>query len=205
MSKTMGIGGPLIAGRFHIGDRGGGVLGSSVPATGTDGPGFGYAALILPADANKEFMARILSMTAGLSFAPAEDTSGLATAPDGTYTITYQPYFDYVARGAPLTDTIIFGSGTPVTGAAAWTEGPETYAASGVIGSAVVATSSWSEGPETYALEAGAYQPVSAAAAWTEGPETYAVTCVVGVRFVVGNSEVFMVSARGTMWRPPAR
>jgi hypothetical protein len=102
----------LIAGAVVVGDRGLGVLGSDVPSTGTNGPGYLYNDLTLPADANKEVRGLIITPpSAGTFFAYEDSGFTLADAPNGTYTFTYRLFEDGVDKGT-ATETIQIGTAT---------------------------------------------------------------------------------------------
>jgi len=72
----------LIPGRLVAGNRGLGVRGSAVPATGTNGPGFLYNDLALPAEANKEVRGLILTRQGDYPGAEAALQKALALDPD---------------------------------------------------------------------------------------------------------------------------
>lgn len=100
----------LISGALVIGDTGGGVLGSSVPSSGTNGAGYAYNDLA-PGDLTKEVMGRVLTQPSAGTLTTFEDTSFIFEgAPDGTYNFTYQLYVDYVAIGGPTTVTLNVGN-----------------------------------------------------------------------------------------------
>ena len=96
---------------------GGGILGSAVPSTGSNGHASPiYNDLVLPADANKEFAwAIVTAPSGGGTFVPYEDGSFTYTGPSTSF--TYQLYENYVAVGTPATVTITVA--TSFTGAAA--------------------------------------------------------------------------------------
>lgn len=136
-----------IPGALLIGDIGGGVLGSSIPATGDDGSAYAYNDLVLPDDAGKEICGRITSWPVGLTeFTVFEDTSFVAAGPNGTYSFVYDLYVDYVNVGsatamvligalsgdmastqAPGTSNIVGGSS--ITGEMAATQQPNVFTA----------------------------------------------------------------------------
>lgn len=134
----------LGAGCVSIGDTGGGVLGSSIPATGDDGPGYAYPMLVLPADADKEVCGRIVSVPVGLTLFAHEDTSSIASANDGTYTMYYQPYLDYVPYGSPLAVVYQFGatnataSGATLTATSSLSAGAATGAGDAEVAGAAM-------------------------------------------------------------------
>ncbi len=105
----------LISGALVIGDTGGGVKGSNIPATGDSGPGYAYNDLTLPADSDKEIMGRVLTQPASGTLFTYEDTSFTFSAPDGTYSFTYQLYEDYVPIGGPATVILTIGGGAIVS------------------------------------------------------------------------------------------
>jgi hypothetical protein len=119
----------FIAGALVCGDRGLGVLGSSVPAGGESGAGYAYNDLSLPADANKEICGRITSWPAAGSLFAYEDTSFEFTgAPDGRYTFGYTLYVDGVSSGSVVV-TLDVGSFATITATLAAAEsGADTFA-----------------------------------------------------------------------------
>lgn len=110
-----------IPGALLIGDIGGGVLGSSIPATGDDGSAYAYNDLVLPDDAGKEICGRITSWPVGLTeFTVFEDTSFVAAGPNGTYSFVYDLYVDYVNVGS-ATAMVLIGA---LSGSLASTQAP---------------------------------------------------------------------------------
>lgn len=100
----------LIPGALVIGDTGLGVLGSSIPADGTHGPGYAYDSVILQPDyAGKEYRATIDSMPAALNLAAAETSAFTATGPDGSHVVTWSLYEDGQLVGS-TSFTVIFGA-----------------------------------------------------------------------------------------------
>lgn len=101
-----------IVGLVLVGNTGLGVLGSAIPSSGTDGSSFLYNDITLPADANKQIRALILTRpSAGTLFVYEHGGFIFFGAPDGTYTFTYQVYADGVTTGSPATVTLNVGSG----------------------------------------------------------------------------------------------
>lgn len=99
----------LIHGRLVAGNRGLGCLASTVPATGTNGPGYLYNDLVLPGDAAKQARGLVLSLpSAGKFFAYENSAFTLKGAPDGVYSFTYQLFVDGVDAGI-ATSTIVIG------------------------------------------------------------------------------------------------
>lgn len=95
---------------------GGGILGSAVPATGSNGHASPiYNDLVLPADANDEFGWAIVTAPASGTFIPYEDGSFYYLGPSTTF--TYQLYENYIAIGSPATVTITVA--TSFTGSSA--------------------------------------------------------------------------------------
>lgn len=164
----------LIAGAMVCGNRGLGVLGSAVPSTGDNGPGYLYNDLTLPADSGKEVRGLILTTPSAGTFKRYEDSSfTLAGAPDGTYTFTYRLYSDGTDLGtATATITIgsipnvysITGSGGTLCGGSATVtfNSPVTYSITGSGGILIDgASNSWFASPSRWV-------PISAASAmWT--------------------------------------
>jgi len=84
-----------------------GVLGSLIPSTGVNGPGFAYPSLALPADAAKEICGYITTWpSAGVLDAGENTGFTFSGAPDGIYTFQFQLQADGVDQGAPKTATI---------------------------------------------------------------------------------------------------
>lgn len=104
----------LIAGALVVGDRGLGVLGSDIPATGEHGAGYVYNDLSLPADAGKEVRGLIVTPPSAGQFFAYEDTSfTFVGAPDGAYTFVYRLFVDGADLGT-ATATLNVGSVTTV-------------------------------------------------------------------------------------------
>lgn len=102
-----------IPGSLMIGDTGLGVLGTTVPATGTHGPAFAYSSVVLqPAFADKEYRAELGVLPSGLTLQVFEDSSFVARAANGSYVVPWSLYEDGVLVGT-TTFTLNFGtSGT---------------------------------------------------------------------------------------------
>jgi len=80
-----------------------GVLGSLIPATGDNGPGYAYNSLSLPADAGKEICGTITTWPASGSLHAYEDTSyEFSGAADGSYWFEWQLKVNGVATGSPV-------------------------------------------------------------------------------------------------------
>ena len=102
-----------ITGAIVVGNRGLGVLGASIPATGDNGASFLYNDLSLPADNGKEICGRITSWPASGTLAAYEDGSfDFSGAADGTYSFQYTLLVDGVSNG---TGTVSLQVGSPVT------------------------------------------------------------------------------------------
>jgi len=117
---------PLISNSLIVGDSGLGVLAENIPSTGTNGPGYVYDSLDLPADNGKEIIGRIVTEPILGEFFAYEDTSfQLLDAPDGIHTFTFDVYEDGVFVPPTSTATITIGAGETVvnatTGASALT------------------------------------------------------------------------------------
>lgn len=94
-----------------IGDEGFGVLGSSIPSTGANGPGFAYNDLALPADASKEICGRITTWPTNGTLYAYEDTSfTYSRVGNGIDSFQYQLYVDGAPIGSPQTVTLQIGS-----------------------------------------------------------------------------------------------
>lgn len=132
----------LISGALVVGNRGLGVLGSSIPATGETGPGFLYNDLSLPADANKEVRGLILTTpSAGEFFANEDSSFTFVGAPDGLYSFSYRLYVDGVDSGTG-TATLAVGSAVANLTGANSTQNNASSSGSISIGGAVTLTGS---------------------------------------------------------------
>lgn len=127
---------PLISGALVIGNRGLGVLGSSVPSTGDNGAGYLYNDLSLPADANKEVRGLILTQpSAGTLYAYEDSSFEFTGAPDGTYTFTYRLYVDGADTGV---GTVNLQVGSPVAAVSATTSLPAFSGSAGQSASCAI-------------------------------------------------------------------
>ena len=99
-----------ISGALIIGETGFGVLGSAIPSTGDNGPGYAYNDLTLPADNAKEICGRITTWPTLGTLTAFEDTSFEFTGPDGSHSFQYQLYVDGVATGSPVTVSLSVGA-----------------------------------------------------------------------------------------------
>lgn len=100
----------LISGAIVCGNRGLGVIGSLIPASGDHGPGYTYNDLSLPADNDKEICGRITTWPTGGALTAYEDTSFEYSGTTDTF--QYQLYVDGVAVGTPATVTLQVGAAT---------------------------------------------------------------------------------------------
>ena len=107
----------LIAGALVVGDRGHGVLGALIPATGDDGPSFLYNDLSLPADANKEIRGLITRWAPAGTLVVYEDGSFTYEGPSTDF--DYQLYVDGIAIGAPVTVAVAMSTAVDLAGNAA--------------------------------------------------------------------------------------
>jgi hypothetical protein len=123
----------LISGSIVCGNRGLGVLASTVPSTGDDGPGYIYNDLSLPGDAAKEVRGLILTVpTDGLFYAYEDSSFAFTGAATGSYTFTYRLFSDGADEGT-ATGYLTVGYVVGLTGLSA------TIAAGTVKPSATVA------------------------------------------------------------------
>lgn len=144
----------LGAGVVSIGDTGFGVLGSSIPSTGTNGPGYAYSDISLPADANTEICGRITARPTRGTLVAYEDTSFVYTAnSDGADSFAYQLYKAGIPFGSPITQTLQVGgaNGTAnsasLTGTSSLTPGGATGTGSAsVSGASLLGTSTIASG-----------------------------------------------------------
>lgn len=98
----------LISGAIVCGNRGLGVVGSLIPASGDHGPGYTYNDLSLPADNGKEICGRITTWPTSGTLTAYEDTSFEYTGTSDTF--QYQLYVDGVSVGSPTTVTLQVGA-----------------------------------------------------------------------------------------------
>jgi hypothetical protein len=91
-----------------------GVVGSLIPSTGSNGPGYAYSSLSLPADNDKEYQGYITSIPSGLTIFANEDTSFTASANDGTYTVPWDLYENGILLGS-TSFSLTFGSGSVIS------------------------------------------------------------------------------------------
>lgn len=153
----------LIPGAIVVGNRGLGVLGSVVPSTGTNGAGYLYNDLALPADADKEVRGLIVTPpSAGTFFAYEDSSFSLTGAPDGTYSFVYRLFVDGADLGTATAEITIGESS--VTGVAAWTEQDDTVSITANL--LVAGVASWVEEDDSASISATL--TVSGAASWTE-------------------------------------
>ena len=101
-----------LPGAVLFGNAGFGVRGDQIASSGTNGPGYAYNDLTLPADAAKEICGRITTMqTNGLLEDVLEDTSFKYTAfTNGSDFLLYQLYVDGVATGSPTPSYFTVGT-----------------------------------------------------------------------------------------------
>lgn len=141
----------LIAGALVCGNRGLGVLGSEVPASGDNGPGYLYNDLSLPADAGKEVRGLIVTPPAAGTFLAYEDSSfEFYGADPGAYSFTYRLFVDGADLGTADVELrvgtvtheasgAIAAGGAVISGAALREDGgpaPVTHETSGAISGA---------------------------------------------------------------------
>lgn len=104
----------LISGALVCGDRGLGVLGSTIlsdTATGDFGAGYLYND-VDTGDENKEFRGLIVTPPSAGTFFAYEDGSFSLVAPDGAYTFVYRLYVDGVDLGTATANVTIGGAAT---------------------------------------------------------------------------------------------
>lgn len=104
----------LISGAMVCGDRGLGVLGSTIladTATGDHGAGYLYND-VDPGDEGKEFRGLIVTPPSAGTFFAYEDGSFSLVAPDGAYTFVYKLYVDGVDLGNATASVTIGGAAT---------------------------------------------------------------------------------------------
>ncbi len=137
----------LIAGALVVGDRGLGVLGSEVPATGDDGPGYLYNDLD-PGDETKEVRGLIETWpTDGVLLAEEDSSFTFDGAAEGAYSFTYRLFVDGVDLGTGTVDLTVGAvtAGADYTSAyavleAAGAQLAGAYAIAQVVGAAYTGT-----------------------------------------------------------------
>jgi hypothetical protein len=107
---------PLIEGALVVGNTGLGVLGSTVPSSGSSGASYLYNDLTLPADNNIEVRGLIVTPpSVGTFFAFEDGSFTLTGAPDGSYSFVYRLFADGVDMGT-TTATVVMGALAGITG-----------------------------------------------------------------------------------------
>lgn len=110
MSYSYRYGGTPVAGGYHYGRGGLGVLGSEVPSYGDAGPALQYADISLPAEANDEFRVVLVTTPTLGTLTVYEDSSFEYTGPDGVHTFSYAGYKNGILYGtATVTLTLGYG------------------------------------------------------------------------------------------------
>jgi len=114
----MRVGPSLIPGAIVCGNRGLGVLGSTIlsdTATGDHGAGFLYND-VDSGDEGKEFRGLIVTPPSAGAFFAFEDGSFSLDAPDGSYTFVYRLYVDGIDLGTATASVTIGASSGTATG-----------------------------------------------------------------------------------------
>lgn len=158
---------PLITGAYHFGNRGLGVLGSEIASTGTNGPGYIYGDLSLPADANKEYSGYVETPPGVGTFFAFEDSSYIYEGPSTSF--TYRLREDGVDKG---TGTITIEMTDSPIASVNWTEVSDTFAMTGSVARA--ATISWTEDADT--ISGTAALTATATVSWTDANDVWSVT-----------------------------
>lgn len=170
----------LIPGALVVGNRGLGVLGSSVPANGTNGASFLFNDLSLPSDANKEIRGLVTAPpTAGDFFAWEDGSFTLLNAPDGTHSFTYRLYEDGADKGTATSTITIGAAGAAVTVAANWTDSPDVFAIAGQVVAPRTVAVAWVDATDVVAVVGTSSAPiaaVTAVVAWTDLPDNFNIS-----------------------------
>jgi len=88
-----------------------GILAENIPSTGTDGAGYLYNDVTLPADNGKEIRGEVLTFPASGTLIINEDSSfTFSSVSDGNYSFTYQLYVDGIAIGSPALVSLSIGN-----------------------------------------------------------------------------------------------
>lgn len=132
MSATFRFSGPRHIGSFCFGVGGLGVLGGDIPATGLHGPSIMYPGITLPAEANDEFMYRVVTRPPALTLFNYDDFGRVtAEGPDGVHPGVYELKQNGAVVGQ---DAFYVMIGT--SGQASGNVALDSAAASGSLGSA---------------------------------------------------------------------
>ena len=130
---------PLISSSLIVGVAGLGVLAENIPSTGTNGPGYVYDSLDLPADNGKEIIGRIVTTPVLGDFFAYEDTSfEFLNAPDGAHTFTFDVYEDGVFVPPTSTATITIGGAAVIVAATLGTTSLSAFDATIISGAPTV-------------------------------------------------------------------
>lgn len=160
---------PLISGAYHFGNRGLGVLGSEIASTGTNGPGYIYNDLTLPADANKEYSGFVETPPGVGTFFAFEDSSFTYSGP--TTSFVYRLREDGVDKG---TQTVNINTDETPAGAMSWLESNDTCNITANI--PYVSSMSWAEANDTTSITAALSGIIGATSSWVESDDSLAVT-----------------------------
>jgi hypothetical protein len=116
MSTTHRSDSALLPGYHHSGDRGQGVLASTIPTSGLHGPAIPYPGLNLPADAGLEIMVSILTVPSALTLFRVDEFGVVeAEGPDGVHIGTYRLWAGGVDAGTS-TWRVTFGPVAQLSG-----------------------------------------------------------------------------------------
>lgn len=175
---------PLISGAYHFGNRGLGVLGSQVPSTGTNGPGYIYNDLSLPADNNKEYSGFVETPPGVGTFFAFEDSSFTYTGP--TTSFVYRLREDGVDKG---TQTVTINTDDTPAATITWSEVNDTFSLSGTI--PYVAAFSWIEANDVHSISVAVSGTIGSAFSWTEADDITSIAATlrdnVAVNWVESN------------------
>lgn len=175
---------PLIADAFNFGDRGLGVLGSEIASTGTNGPGYVYSDLVLPADANKEYRGYVIAPPGVGTFFAYEDTSFTYSGPSTSF--TYRLYEDGVDLGTQVVTINMLAPSVSAT----WTEANDVFNLSASSDSTTVGvTLGWTEANDIAAISANsAVATVTSTLGWTEQSDICSIQAIRVIPPVIGVS-----------------
>lgn len=175
---------PLIADAFNFGNRGLGLLGSEIASTGTNGPGYVYSDLVLPADANKEYRGYVIAPPGVGTFFAYEDTSFTYSGPSTSF--TYRLYEDGVDLGTQVVTINMLAPSVSAT----WTEANDVFNLSASSDSTTVGvTLGWTEANDIAAISANsAIATVTSTLGWTEQSDICSIQAIRVIPPVIGVS-----------------
>jgi hypothetical protein len=198
----------LISGACVVGDRGHGVLASTVPSTGTHGPSFLYRHLELPADNAKEVRGLVTTPpAAGVFFANEDGSFTLTGAGDGAHPFTYSLIVDGAVIGSQTADILVGDATATVTGAGGIASGEAFGVASfaRIVGGAAVTDAGGIPSGEAFGLPVLTVSGGTAIVVDAGGIPSGEAFGMPTATFVAGNDVFSGVVTRNRIGRSPLR